>query len=68
MTVTGAAIGDAVFVTCTSTGRTSNLSDVNLMFDCYVSTANTVVVRAHNPTNGAINNTTSYNYRVILFK
>jgi hypothetical protein len=64
----GAAIGDAAFVTCTSVARTTNLSDVNLFFDCLVSSANTITIRAHNPTNNIINNSIAYDYRVILFK
>ena len=64
----GAAIGDAVFVTCTSVDRTTNPFDVNLFFDCLVSSANTITIRAHNPTDNLINNTITYDYRVILFK
>ena len=68
ITLYGAAIGDAAFVTCTSVARTTNLSDVNLFFDCLVSSANTITIRAHNPTNNIINNSIAYDYRVILFK
>jgi len=68
ISLNGAAIGDAVFVACTSVDRTINPFDVNLFFDCLVSSANTITIRAHNPTNDLINNTITYDYRVILFK
>jgi hypothetical protein len=68
ITLNGASIGDAAFVTCTSVARMTNLADANLFFDCLVSSANTITIRAHNPTNNLINNTITYDYRVILFK
>jgi hypothetical protein len=54
-TVTGAAVGDSVIVTCT-TNRTTLTSGgtSNIMFDGVVTAANTVSVRAHNPHNNSI--------------
>ncbi len=68
ITLHGASVGDAVFVTCTSVNRTTDPYDVNLFFDCLVSSANIITIRAHNPTDNLINNTFPYDYRVILFK
>ena len=68
ITLHGASVGDAVFVTCTSVNRTTDPYDVNLFFDCLVSSVDTITIRAHNPTDNLINNTFPYDYRVILFK
>lgn len=68
ITLYGASVGDAVFVTCTSVNRTTDPYDVNLFFDCLVSSANIITIRAHNPINNLINNIVTYDYRVILFK
>lgn len=48
ITVAGAAVGDFVFITPQSTPT------AGLTFDCWVSAANTVTVRAQNLTAGAI--------------
>jgi len=66
ITLTGAATTDVVFVTCLDTaGR--GATDGKLIFEAFVSSANTVTVRAHNPTSGSID-PASYNFKVAIIK
>ncbi len=52
LTVTGAAAGNTVV--CSPTPVASGIETLNLSWNCYVSAANTVQVRACNPTTGAL--------------
>jgi len=62
----GASVEDSVFVTSMDTnGR--GATDGKLIFEAFVSAANTVTVRAHNPTSGSID-PASYNFRVTIIK
>jgi len=66
ITLAGAATTDVVFVTCLATaGR--GATDGKLIFEAFVSSANTVTVRAHNPTSGSID-PASYNFKVAIIK
>ena len=66
ISLTGAAVDDTVFATCLNTaGR--GATDGKLIFEAFVSAANTVTVRAHNPTSGSID-PASYNFRVTIIK
>jgi hypothetical protein len=66
ITLSGAATNDVVFVTCLNTaGR--GATDGKLIFEAFVSATDTVTVRAHNPTSGAIDSA-SYNFKVCIIK
>lgn len=62
--LTGAATTDVVFVTCLN-GR--GAIDGKLIFEAFVSATNTVTVRAHNPTSGAID-PAPYDFKVAIIK
>ena len=62
--LTGAATTDVVFVTCLN-GR--GATDGKLIFEAFVSATNTVTVRAHNPTSGAID-PASYDFKVAIIR
>lgn len=67
ITLTGAATTDVVFVTCLDTaGR--GATNGKLIFEAFVSAANTVTVRAHNPTSGTITPGAAYNFKVAIIK
>jgi len=67
ITLTGAATTDVVFVTCLDTaGR--GATNGKLVFEAFVSAANTVTVRAHNPTSGTITPGAAYNFKVAIIK
>jgi hypothetical protein len=67
ITLTGAATTDVVFVTCLDTaGR--GITNGKLVFEAFVSAANTVTVRAHNPTSGTITPGAAYNFKVAIIK
>ena len=67
ITLTGAATTDVVFVTCLDTaGR--GISNGKLVFEAFVSAANTVTVRAHNPTSSTITPGVAYNFKVAIIK
>lgn len=54
-TVTGAAVGDSVIVTCTTNRTTLTAGGTsNIMFDGVVTATDTVSVRAHNPHGNSI--------------
>jgi hypothetical protein len=66
ITLSGAVTSDVVFVTCVTTnGR--GATDGKLIFEAFVSAANTVTVRAHNPTSGTII-PNEYNFRVAIIR
>lgn len=66
VTLTGAAVGDVVFVTCLdAAGR--GATDGKLIFEAFVSAANTVTVRAHNPSSANID-PASYDFKVAIIK
>jgi hypothetical protein len=64
ITLAGALTTDVVFVTCLD-GR--GATDGKLIFEAFASATDTVTVRAHNPTSGAIN-PASYNFRVGIIR
>jgi hypothetical protein len=67
ITLTGAATTDVVFVTCLDTaGR--GATNGKLVFEAFVSAANTVTVRAHNPTFGTITPGAAYDFKVAIIK
>jgi len=66
ITLTGASVGDVVFVTCLDTGGRGS-TDGKLIFEAFVSAVNVVTVRAHNPTTGPIGPGT-YNFKVAVIK
>lgn len=67
VTVTGAAVGDSVLVTISSTGTFSYDTPANMYMTGMVSAANTVQVRLVNSSTGPINLAT-VDYRVIVMR
>lgn len=61
ITVTGAAVGDAVFLGLPAAPA------AGLVFNAFVSAANTVTVRASNTSSGAVD-AASATYRAVVFK
>ena len=67
ISLTGAVVNDTVFATCLDTaGR--GATDGKLIFEAFVSAADTVKVRAHNPTSGTITPGAAYNFKVAVIK
>jgi len=64
ITLAGAVTTDVVFVTCLD-GR--GATDGKLIFEAFVSAADTVTVRAHNPTSASID-PASYDFKVAIIK
>jgi len=64
--LTGATVNDCVFATCLDIlGR--GATDGKLIFEAFVSAADEVTVRAHNPTSGTIT-PAPYNFKVVIIK
>jgi hypothetical protein len=67
-TVTGAEVGDAVIVTCTTNRATLTAGATsNIVFDGVVTATNTVSVRAHNPHSNSIT-LGALNFKVAIIK
>lgn len=66
ITVTGAAVGDTVVAAPTAVA--GGIETVNLTWSAHVSAADTVVIRACNPTLGAINTADTQTWRVDVWK
>ena len=67
-TVTGAAVGDAVIVACTTNRTTLTAGGTsNIMFDGVVTATNTVSVRAQNPHNNSIT-LPALDFKIIVLK
>jgi len=66
ITVTGAAIGDTVTATPSTAG--GGIETVNLIWNAFVSSPNTVIIRACNPTAAAIDTADIQTWRVGVWK
>lgn len=68
ITVTGAAVGDTVYATPDAASSATGIEDSNLIWSAVVSSANTVTVRACNPTALAIDAGDDQEWRADVWK